>query len=106
MKLRSEFGFKHAANGDGQESQNQNGAQGNGCRAFIRRCTLELTSSQEPALYQNSNAMRQGCFGTLGFTTAVLTFSSASCRICRFLRVMASEPSRMCFGYELLVWGN
>src|ERR1039457_4326614 len=51
----------------------------------------------------NSNAMRQGYFGTRGFTTAALTSSSASCRTCRFLRVMASEPSRMCFGYELLV---
>ena len=52
MKLGSEFGFKHAANGGGQDSQNGNRANGHDCKAFIRRCALELTSSQEPAVYQ------------------------------------------------------
>jgi hypothetical protein len=35
-----------------KDSNDGNHARGNDCRAFIRRCTLEVTSSQEPALYQ------------------------------------------------------
>jgi hypothetical protein len=43
--------MKHATNG-GQESQHKRRTQGHTCQAFIRRATLEITSSQEPALYQ------------------------------------------------------
>jgi len=39
-------------------------------------------------------------------TTATPSSSSVLCRICRFLRVVASEPSGMPVGYELLPRGN
>ena len=55
MKLGTEFGFKHAANGNGQELQNENRARRHHCIACITRVTIELTSSEPPLLHQLSD---------------------------------------------------
>lgn len=52
MKLGTEFDFKHAVNGDGQETQNENRGRRHNCLAFITRVTIRLTSSKPPLLHQ------------------------------------------------------
>lgn len=53
--MKSDVRFKHAATGNGQDSQTGNRAHGHNCKAFISRCTLELTSSEPPLLHQLSD---------------------------------------------------